>query len=117
MSNSIVGKHLSHEFGNDVADLILMFAGDEHFNNMFYSVWRDAKDAEKTNEVLFFPKYKDNLFFTIDGVYSGKKRIAILNFDEQTIRAVTVSTKIQLRHYNFSREFFVGTLDFKDALQ
>ena len=83
---------------------------DQHYDEFF----ENALTASNKGKFLKFPRFKANLRYNFDGLYSYHTKIAHINMPGRTIMMLGKWSVASTTHYNYARNFLEDTYGFRE---
>ena len=82
----------------------------QHYDDFF----ENALSASNKGKFLKFPRFKANLRYNFDGLYSYHTKIADINMQDRTIKMLGKWSVTSTTHYNYARNFLEDTYGFRE---
>ena len=82
----------------------------QHYDDFF----ENALSASNKGRFLKFPRFKANLRYNFDGLYSYHTKIADINMQDRTIKMLGKWSVTSTRHYNYARNFLEDAYGFRE---
>ena len=76
--------------------------------------FENALAANNKGKFLKFPRFRTNLRYNIDGLYSYNTKIAHINMPGRTIMMLGKWSVTSTAHYNYARNFLEETYGFRE---
>ena len=84
---------------------------DIHYDDFF----ENALTASNKGKFLKFPRFKANLRYNFDGLYSYNPKIAHICMPGRTIMMLGKWSVTSTAHYNYARNFLGNTYGFREV--
>ena len=82
----------------------------QHYDDFF----ENALSATNKGKFLKFPRFKANLRYNLDGLYSYHTKIADINMQDRTITILGKWSVTSTTHYNYGRNFLEDAYGFRE---
>ncbi len=82
----------------------------QHYDDFF----ENALSASNKGRFLKFPRFKANLRYNFDGLYSYHTKIADINMQDRTIKMLGKWSVTSTTHYNYARNFLEDAYNFRE---
>ncbi len=84
-----------------------------YMDHNFYEFSEEAEKATEKNKILKFPRYRKNLSYNSECIYSYGSTIAHLDLRQRTIRNVGYRSRTSSKHYNYAARLLDSCYDFR----
>ena len=85
---------------------------DQHYDEFF----ENAMKASDKGKFVKLPRYRQNLKYNFDGLYSYNTRIALLDLPHRTITKLGKWSQTSTVHYNYTRQLLEDRYGFFEIL-